>query len=51
MIEAGADPWNEVKGKPIHTFWGKQLAAEKRTKMSAKLLDYIEQLKPDEENE
>ena len=47
LIENGADPWVVVKDKPICKYWGIQ--AKEKTQMSEKLLDYIEQLKPDEE--
>ena len=49
LIEAGADPWTQIHGKPIHLFWGKQLANDGKPEMSEKLKDYIEQLKPDDE--
>ena len=45
LIENGADPWLEVKNRPIYEYWGKK--AKTQIEMDPKLKDYIEQLKPE----
>ena len=45
LIENRADPWLEVKNRPIYEYWGKK--AKKQIEMDPKLKDYIEQLKPE----